>query len=305
MDNKRKKDLNGLYDILKRSNSIYFLERFYYYLSFLKKVYPNDQYIINLFNKVNYSYRVHGGKLIKMNCEILSKVKEFEEKNKEYFSKTIPSNNLLYCKNNINMISQEELKSIILNFALSLSNEFYLFVKYVIDNNKIFLPNKCNDLSNGFSMLVSVNFGGYYIYLNHFLNIDDLLVLVHEIGHLYYYYLNNIANFKLKKPEAAIKEEIVPRMMEWLLIEYFGLYNKLYMENATISLNNSIICDDKSKSEYIRMRYQLGDFASWASKDYINKEISFDNFVRYIYHTDYHEVLENANRSHQKIISKR
>lgn len=307
MRDRKEKDLERLYDLLKRSKSINFRCNSVIFLSYLKEMYPSNKHIMKLNRRIKFQSIMHIGKIIGNTTSLLIDNKKFVKENKG-FNTLIPNSGLSYCNINKLVIPFDELYQILLSFSKSLDNDFYLFVKKLIDDKKILIRIKTNkkmfgldsDISTGMGYNLSIENGLYFIYLNRFNSISDLLVLVHEIGHLYYCYINKINSFDKKTRNDDIKEEIPSRIMERLLVNYLYNYNNSYAIITEKELNNNIIRDETKNNKYTKMKYTLGDFASYIFKDYINKEISLDNFMRYIYSSCYHEILDNANKGFNK-----
>ena len=278
------------------------------YINTLKKIYPDNIKVDELYQKINYLISKIDFK--KEKC-FISDYQKFISDNQDVLYENTPNIRVRkqmvfldnYDYNFLMFLVFDFFKNTstdLLNIFLKLVKEGRLLIRnYNVNTN---FMNISSDSSNGAVIPIMFSKGKYIIFINNFMGIDGAATLIHEIGHILYFEYNKINNEKLFNPYEEIKFEIVPRTLELLFINYL---DEIGMTKEADILdeffNQRLEIDNTCQNEFSKYKYTMADFVSMQCIDAIlDKKITLKDFCHTIYKTPYDEILRDTKEFFQK-----
>ncbi len=232
-------ELKKLYDIFKETDDIYVKGYIWTVFSNFSLYYKNNNEIRKMFDEISMACQ-YLRKDFKYYNLLDKKSKEEFLKNNTYLIDDIPDSFcLIYTKFDKKKHSKEGLNRVLESFLNSISFELLNFYKNMNNEGRIIVLNKHgNDGYTGFS---SVNDSSNYICINKYETMDDLKILIHEIGHAYYNYINDVQLSDLNNLELNIKSEVPAILLENLFNIYCRSYKIIKKDKGRIRNYNDFL----------------------------------------------------------------
>ena len=293
MTNKLKREIQNLYYSYDSTNVLFEKGYLWSIFSYLSDLFPNDLDIQKMFCDIAKK-AIKIEKLIsvedkKMNREI----KYFMKDNKHFFRDIIPDIKGYY-KGDINTFSDENneyLTMILESFLQSVSMSFFRFYKKIVNEERII---KADDNQVAFSSLYSAD---TFVFIENFKSIFDVMVLVHELAHSYYYFLNNEILNERQNIENNIKEEIPSRMIELMFINYI---KKMNLNDTYLKLKkeyeNELYYYNENRSEIKNIKYLIGSYMAYQ----LYNKYSIEDYFYHVYESNYQDLLLEAKNNNIK-----
>lgn len=187
-------------------------------------------------------------------------------------------------------------------FIMSLGYEFYNFYCYYADSGRISArrpgcKEKIYTYDPGAAAGVMIPLHPYdyqsVIYLNKYNDINDLMNLMHELGHAYFHYVNRCGFMDYISAKDNIKTEIPSKMMEQLFIRF--LYQNGFNEFAnalSIQFSKAARRSQIDSDMCNCYKYCLGSFISQIFINDIGTNYTLEEFFNYIHCANYQELLQ-------------
>ncbi len=225
-----KDKLKELYDYFKYTNNVCEKAFVWDVFSNMSDIYSNDLEIQKMFRDISLACRNLKPLMDNMDYSFFENKKIFMKDNEALFKERISDSTTIYYSANQNKkYSENELKGILKSFLYSVSTDLLDFYKEMRYNDAIIIGRKRK--IEGYTSFISLNNSDSYICVKKLNNLYDLKVLVHEIGHAYYNYINNIQFMESRELDNLIKSEIPAMWLELLLVMYLGNYKIKYIQN--------------------------------------------------------------------------
>ncbi len=290
MGDKLRREVIQLYYSFDNTDDLYEKGFIWSIFSYFSDLYPNEEDVQQMFRNISR-------KSIQIEKEMLSDEKKFsrQEKsfmreNKRFFHKYIPYIKENYKDEMTNFSVKERgyLKMLMETFLQNLSLDFYYFYKKMVNEERLILANE-NQVA--FS---SLDKSDTFIFYKKFDNVFDVMVLVHELAHSYYYYLNNEKLIDRKDLNKSIKEEIPSRMVELLFINYL---NSINLMEFSIKLKNEYDNDlsyyNTNRNSIVNIKYLIGTYLAYQ----FCEKYTIEEYFRYVCENDFQNLLMEANES--------
>lgn len=299
MNNSLQRDLYETYNRFYETNNI--REKIFIrdLVRELINLFPQDKFLMDVYN--NFSRTLDRG-FYHTQQVINEKNKEsyeFIEKNRLFIEKIIPLNKEIDKEPIFNYYHMNTLMQILYDFLLTISKELYDFTLGKVQDGRLLIGNiNCHQKDqdyNGFAGLLGGKKLNTYIYVNKLNNLNDLLTLIHEIGHAYFFKINNVDFHFFDNNEQNIKCEIPANLMEILFIRYL---TKIGMKKEAIELMkdfNVRIDNEKENKDFINLKYRIGSFVGSQYADSLDTYYLEDIF-RFIYQVDFRLLLQKSSK---------
>ena len=282
-------EIKELYASFDKTNSMYEKGYIASFFDYLKNVVPDDVYINDMCNKINkklkfydLDYIVHLLKRRDDTKKFIKNTKTFIKQNIDDYERrvNVRSDKLIPLNNdNISYILDEFLKS--------LDMDIYNYYHKLGEEGRILYS---NDNNTAFTSLYNSNM---VIFIEKLSNLEDVLVFVHELGHAYYFNLNNERVIERENIATEIKDEIPSKLMETKFIKF--LEDNHIFEQAIIlqDLFDSIIyeCSHK-RDDYDDLKYLIGADIAFKLKDV---ELDITEYFKHVYKSDIYTLISEKN----------
>ena len=213
--------------------SCYELLSIYQLFKDFNKIFPNDEEIdkwcrgmaadINFFRKNEIETYLKDKK---------KKYELFMCENKDFFDKNVLINDYSNKSHidKITKLSKDNISQIIKEFLLSIDNDLYLFYQKMESEGRIIIGGEaacyfssCGD-SNNINTIEKLE------------TLEDIMILMHEIGHAYYNYINNVTMKEEDDFQNEIKSEIPANLLAARFFEFvqknISYEEGLYLEDV-------------------------------------------------------------------------
>ena len=272
------KELRKLYDAFKETDDIYIKGYIWTVFSNFSIYYKNNYEIKKMFDEISMACQYLRKKIKYYDLLEKQSKNEFINANIELIN-NIPNYFYLFnTKFDKKKHSKEGLNHILESFLNSISFDLLKFYKNIEQEGRIIVLNKRN--SDGYTGFSSINDCNNYICINKYETMDDVKVLVHEIGHAYYNYCNNITIDELNKLDLNIKSEVPAILLENLFHIYCRGYNVVKKEKIKIKNYNDLL--------YLYGMYTVSFLQMGMS------EIKIEEVYKSIYNIDYTELMKKG-----------
>lgn len=287
------------------------------FFSYLKELLPKDGDIDMFYQSINANFRCFSDEFERYEIYLQLKEDSFIGENMTFFEELLPKLDLNYESVPSIKMNYDDLMELLFSFAKSISNDFYAFVNKTLSEGRIFRRNSefhddvfdiAEQEENGFYCAVFSKPEVYFAYINRFDTIMSLSVLIHEIGHLYYHYLD-LNESTYYEPESKIKSEIPTRIMELLFIKYLDSRHLYYLSDILKRIfANNLNANQKNSNLIIRYKYLLANFVASEFSGLINEKVSLEEFFGSIQASSYKDILVDTRKyydmEHQKDLRK-
>lgn len=283
-----KNEIRELYSSFDDSNSFYEKEYIMALFEYLKALFNEDHEIREMSKNINKKILSLRKESILYLLSREERIKKYVEENKDFFNENIipPDTFRKVSDNSIFPLRDDNITYILDEFFKSIGEPVHNFYKKINDENRVILG-----ISNEISY-TSINNSNAIIFIKNLSDLLDMMVLVHEIGHAYYFNINNCKISERDNIENEIKEEIPAKIMEMKFIHFLrknGVYEQsIVLENAFdyVFYEYGRISDKFEGLKYI--------IASDIAKT-IGRDVDINEYYQHIYGTDiYNLVLENS-----------
>lgn len=270
-----KEYLKELYKKINETDDIYVKGYIWSVLSDFSKYCSNDEEIKKMFNDISMACQYIKSELQLDTSITTGKKDEFLSDNSELIN-SIPPFIYFYDSNlDKKKHSQEGLISFLESFLYSVSSDLLNFYKEMKNTCRIVILNKGK--SNGYTGFSSIDNSECFICINKFETFDDLKVLIHEIGHAYYNYCNNITIKDTKCLDLTIKSEIPAMWLEMLFHIYSRRYYSAKIKKKRIKNFNDFM---NYYGLYATSFLQMG-----------SQDEKIEDMYKCIYETDYSDLI--------------
>ena len=279
-------------EIIELYNSFSITENFYekeYIDAFFERISQvfNDDEIIKMYEDINNKMNLLNYENICYSLYRREMIDRYVKNNKDFFYESIVAPeyfNKLSSKC-IVQLSDENISYILEMFFLSLGDDIYLFYKKLNDEGRIF-----SGISNE-TAFTSIDNSNTIIFIQELRDLIDIMILVHEIGHAYYFYLNNIKIRERENVKIELKEEIPSKIMEIKFIKFLeanGVYEpSMALENL---FDYVFYKYGREKNTFESLKYTIASDIAKTTGKYIDVK----EYFKHIYDTSIHKlVLEN------------
>ena len=284
-----KKEIRNLYLSFDKANS-YEIEYIKALFEYLIDVYEDDEEIFDMNKKLDEE-------LIYSKKERLFFLISREEDIKKYIDdnigfiyeniitpnefKKIPSTSVL-------PLREDNFSYILKAFFLSLNEDIFNFYEQYNSEERI-LYGLTNETT-----FTSLDNSNTIIFIKELSDLIDMMVLVHELAHAYYFKLNNINIKNRGKIDIEIKEEIPAKILEIKFIEFLRISGLYEQSNVLENAFDYVYFEySKSKYEYESLKYIIAsDIAKTMGKD-----VDINEFFKHVYETNIQSLLlENSEK---------
>ena len=284
-----KNELRELYTSFDMTNNFYEKEYMVSFFDYLKAVFNDDKEIIEMSDDINKKMMNLRRDSIFFLIARKRKIDEYVENNQDFFYENIiaPDSFEKIMSDCIFPLRDDNITYILEEFFKNMGKGIYDYYKKINDEGRVFLG-----ISNE-TAYTSLNNSNTIIFVKSLEDLLDMMVLIHEIGHAYYFYLNNTKIRERNNIENEIKEEIPAKIMEIKFINFLK-DNALYEQSIVLkNLFDYVFYEyGRSENKFDALKYTIAsDIAETSGND-----VDIDNYFKHIYSTDiYKLVLENTN----------
>lgn len=195
-------------------------------------------------------------------------------------------------------------------FTMSLGPRFYEFCRDYEENGRISIRRPgCKEIIHTYNpgraagVMIPLHPYDYQsvIYINKFNDINDLMNLMHELGHAYFHYVNRCGFMDYISAKDNIKTEIPSKMMEQLFIRflYQNGFNQ-YANALSIQFSKSARCSQIDSDMCNFYKYCFGSFISQIFINDIGTNYTLEEFLHYIHFANYQELLQICKANNPK-----
>ena len=269
----------------------------WYVLEYFKELLPYDEEIDELFNKI-------GLKVSMAYCEFgldeqlrKNKKQEFVKNNIKTIDEQMPMTEKEYEDENwfLDVLDYVTLDRILGSFLKSTSKDLDAFYRKMIKENRVIQSYDNN------TAITSLKNSKSIIFINNLDTLRDLEILVHEIGHAYYIYLNKERVIERNNVNVEIKEEIAPKIMEIMFIKFLEEHG--YKESLILKNEFDLTMQEcfNKRNDFDKLKYYV---ASYIASNIDNKE-NIERLFKDIYKNDFLSIIDRVNeRKESKVFKK-
>lgn len=288
-----KNEIKELFLSFDKTNNFYEKEYTDTLLERLSRVFDDDLEIKKMHEIISEKMNMLSFENICYSLYRKQRIDQYVEINKDFFYENIiaPDTFNKMSAKSIVPLSDENIAYILETFFMSVSEDIYLFYKQIMDEGRII---------NGFSneiAFTSLNNSNTIIFVKGLRDLMDMLVLVHEIGHAYYFNLNGVKVGERDNIEFELKEEIPAKIMEMKFINFLNQNGVYEPSTALENLFDYIYYRyGKNENKFEGLKYVI---ASDIAKT-VSNNIDIDEYYKHIYDASIHKlVLESAHMKSQ------
>ena len=288
MEEEIKKELKELYNSFDKTNNLYEKGYIVTLFGYLKRIFSDDdinQMYQNVYSKLN----VYNVDYLQYFSVKEDKIEEFMQKKYDFFIQKIGKvRKVTELKGYLPTLSSESIEKIIDLFLQSISMDIFSFYKkYKLENRILF----SHDGNTAYTSLYNSN---TIVFIPKMENLKDIMILMHELGHAYYFYINNAKIRERDDILVELKDEIPAKILEMKFIKF--IKEKIDYQQGLI-LDN--IFDLNMYEYYIEeddfdsLKYLI---ASFIAKKISDKNFNISKYFERLYRNDiYNIVVENNN----------
>lgn len=289
---KLKEEIKKLYLSFDKANTCYEKGFIWSFLTLASNLFMDDE--------INKMYEDISLRCLKEEKALLidqknheKEINKFMKENKRFFRNNLPRALKMEKIEPYKLPSKDYhyLIKILESFLKSQSIKFYDFYKKMVLEERIIMGDS-NQVC--FS---SINTSKTFIFLEKFDNLYDVMALIHELAHAYYYEINNeILNDRVIL-ENEIKDEIPSKMVELKFIRYLGVIN-LFKSYQTLKKEYDYLIynHDQYRNDFDMIKYVIGSYLAYEQENYCQIE----DYFQHVYQSDFHDLIIEVQAKTQK-----
>ena len=280
-----KKELRELYHSFDKTNNFYEKGYIISFFDYLKNVFPNDLDIIKMNRDLIYKMNLYSDYFTKYSEFRGKKIDKFVKKKTVFFDRRITKDNKEFKLINGTLIplGKDNIAYLIETFLGSIDKDLLEFYRKINSEGRItFSP-------ENITAFTSLSNSNTMIFIEKLENLKDIMILMHEIGHAYYFYINNMKISERENVLSELKDEIPAKVLEIKFVKF--LQNNGVFEQGLVleSLFDEIIEEcNKKRDNYDNLKYLI---ASSIAKSVKDKEFDLAKYYKHIYKSDAYNLV--------------
>ena len=296
MNSRIKKEIKKLIESFDKTEDFYEKGYILTLIDYINNVVPNDK-DIELMKKL-----IHD-KVEKVKKQFLfysnirrDEIGSYMIKSSSFFNEHIETVEKKETNNHCELasLSYENISYLISDFLDSIDSNMYKFYDKMCKEGRILYSIENN------TALTSLNNSETVIFVEKLENLEDVMVLLHELAHAYYMYINNYLVRDRESLPMEIKDEIPAKIMEREFIKYLKNNGVIEASMKLENLFDAIMyeCDNR-RYNFENLKYLI---ASNIALSVDNKDINLTEYYKYIYETDIYTIVKEKGLG--KVIKK-
>ena len=284
-----KEEIKKLYKSFNKTDNAYEKEYILSFFDYLKNVFIEDKEIIKMSDDINYKMMSLREDRIWFLLTRENKINKYVFDNKDFFYENIPVPNEFHkiSQKSIFPLDEDNVIFILEEFFKSINEDLYEFYQMLNDEERVIYG-----LSNE-TAYTSLNNSNTVIFIKGLEDLIDMMVLVHEIGHSYYFYINNTKIAEREEIDVEIKEEIPAKILEIKFIKFLR-DNGFYEQSMVLkNLFDYVFYEyGKSNNKYEGLKYIIASHVANTQ----GEDADVESFFKYIYGTSTDKIILDNNK---------
>lgn len=291
-----KKEIKNLIKSFDKTEDFYEKGYILTLIDYLSKVVPNDKDILSMKEVIHSKVNLISKELLLYSTIRRDEIGSYMIKSSSFFNEHIESIEKKETSNHQKLVSlsHENISYLISDFLDSIDSNIYKFYDRMCQEGRILYSIENN------TALTSLDNSKSVIFVEKLENLEDVMVLLHELAHAYYMYINNYLVKDRESLPMEIKDEIPAKIMEQEFIKY--LRNNGVIESSLVleDLFDAIMyeCDNR-RYNFENLKYLVASNIALSVQD---KDINLTEYYKYIYETDIYTIIKEKGLG--KVIKK-
>lgn len=291
-----KKEIKNLIKSFDKTEDFYEKGYILTLIDYLSKVVPNDKDILSMKEVIHSKVNLISKELLLYSTIRKNEIGSYMIKSSSFFNEHIESVLEKETSNHQKLVSlsHENISYLISDFLDGIDSNIYKFYDKMCQEGRILYSIENN------TALTSLDNSETVIFVEKLENLEDVMVLLHELAHAYYMYINNYLVKDRESLPMEIKDEIPAKIMEQAFIKY--LRNNGVIEASLVleDLFDAIMyeCDNR-RYNFENLKYLIASNIALSVRD---KEINLTEYYKYIYETDIYTIIKEKGLG--KVIKK-
>lgn len=291
-----KKEIKNLIESFDKTEDFYEKGYILTLIDYLSKVVPNDKDILSMREVIHSKANLISKELLLYSTIRRDEIGSYMIKSSSFFNEHIESieKKETYNQQKLVSLSHENISYLISDFLDGIDSNIYKFYDKMCQEGRILYSIENN------TALTSLDNSETVIFVEKLENLEDVMVLLHELAHAYYMYINNYLVKDRESLPMEIKDEIPAKIMEQAFIKY--LRNNGVIEASLIleDLFDAIMyeCDNR-RYNFENLKYLIASNIALSVQD---KDINLTEYYKYIYETDIYTIIKEKGLG--KVIKK-
>ena len=289
---KLKEEIRKLYLSFDSAESYYEKGFIWSFLTLVADLFSDDE-ITMMFKDISLKCLKEEKEFINDKKMHEKEINKFMKENKKFFRNNIPKPYEIEkpIHNDLPSRKYDYLVSILESFLKTQSQYFYNFYKKMIQEERIIMG------KNSQVSFSSINTSKTFIFLEKFENLYDVMILVHELAHAYYYEINGERLIDRAIISNEIKDEIPSRMVELNFIRYGGTINLFKTYKSLKKEYDYLIYNyDQYRSNYEMMQYVIGSYLAYQ----LENRYQIEDYFHHVYQEDFRNLILEARNKLEK-----
>ena len=218
----------------------------------------------------------------------------FMKNNDTFFKENIlkVKKNGEYLDNKLKKLSDDSIEYIIEIFLKKIDMNLYNFYLKMYHEERILYGTSNNII------LTSLHNSSSLIFVKDLKDLEDIMILIHELGHSYYYYINNAKIIERNDLLNELKEEIPAKILELKFIKFLDYYG---VKEASYTLQelftNIMYLCDLNRHNFENLKYLI---ASDIAIRVVKENFNVTKYFEYIYKSNIYDLLKELNNGKEK-----
>ena len=291
-----KKEIKNLIESFDKTEDFYEKGYILTLIDYLSEVVPNDKDILSMKEVIHSKVNLISKELLLYSTIRRDEIGSYMIKSSSFFNEHIESieKKETYNQQKLVSLSHENISYLISDFLASIDSNIYKFYDRMCQEGRILYSIENN------TALTSLDNSETVIFVEKLENLEDVMVLLHELAHAYYMYINNYLVKDRESLPMEIKDEIPAKIMEQEFIKY--LRNNGVIEASLVleDLFDAIMyeCDNR-RYNFENLKYLIASNIALSVRD---KDINLTEYYKYIYETDIYTIIKEKGLG--KVIKK-
>ena len=291
MNNIIKKEIQELYNSFDKTNNFYEKGYILTFLDYLNSI-LDDKEIKDMRDMINIKMFSCRDSYLHFLISRSNSISEFVKRNKEFFNeKIIVSKEQKFPYEYLSSLNDESISSVIDEFLKTFDFRIYKFYRRMVDEGRIICSNDNN------IAITSLNHSKTIIFIKDLNDLHDIMILLHELAHAYYIYINKLKVIERCDITKEIKDEIPAKIMEIKFIKFISNINN-YSSMVLKNTFNEILyeCDSK-RDNYENIKYLIASFIAQKLED---DDLNITNYYKYLHQNDIYKIINEIDNKKEK-----
>ncbi len=295
-----KNEVKKLCDSFDKTNNYYEKGYILTFIDYLNSIMPDDKDISKMKEEIHAKVNLISNDFLMFLLSRKNVINNFVNSNSNIFSELIPSTPKTIEKdfNEMNTLSKEDISLIIGYFLGNLDERLFQFYNKMCEEGRIISSNTNN------IALTSLYNSNTIIFIKNLETIEDIMVLMHELAHAYYIFINHYKIIDRSSIDFEIKDEIPAKVMEMKFIKFLE-ENKVYEASSILNsffLNMMSECDNK-RDNYENLKYLIASDIALKLRD---NRLDITKLYKYLYKNNIYDIYNEFTneKGFKKVLKK-